>query len=59
MSSYRDVTREVKSESDRLIKKISRQYKTFGGFLTQILLPLKFDYLQKIQNANPTELAEI
>lgn len=55
MSSYRDVTREVKSESDRLIKKISRQYKTFGGFLTQLLLPLKFDYLQKIQNANPTE----
>lgn len=45
MSSYRDVTREVKSESDRLIKRFLDS--TFGGFLTQILLPLKFDYLQK------------
>lgn len=47
MSSYRDVTREVKSESDRLIKRFLDSTKSLVGFLTQILLPLKSDYLQK------------
>lgn len=47
MSSYRDVTREVKSESDRLIKRFLDSTKSSVFFLTQILLPLKLDYLHK------------
>lgn len=52
MSSYRDVTREVKSESDRLIKRFLDSTKRLVGFLTQILLPLKSDYLQKKKKKN-------